>query len=45
MKKIVITDHSQAFLDAANLAFRNYRSSLRRRVNVHNDLDVKFGVE
>lgn len=45
MKKIIITDHSQAALNAEKLYFKNYRITLKRRANVHNDLDVKFGVE
>lgn len=45
LKKITITDHSQATLDAEKLCFRNYRSILKRLVNIHNNLDVKFGVE
>ena len=45
LKKIIITDHSQVALDAEKIELKNYRISLKRRVNVHNDLDVKFGVE
>lgn len=45
MKKIIITDHSQAVIDAEWLALRNRRSSVKRRVNVHNDVEVSFGVE
>lgn len=44
LKKIVITDHSQATLDL-KLSFKNYRSSIRRRKNMHNDVEVLFGVE
>lgn len=45
MKKIVITDHSQFALDASNLAMKNIRSITKRRKNVHNDVEVLFGVE
>ncbi len=45
LKKIVITDHSQAVIDFEWLSFRNARTTSRRRKNVYNDLDVTFGVE
>ncbi len=45
LKKIAITDHSQAEIDAEKLAFRNRRSTIKRRKNVHNDVEVIFGVE
>lgn len=45
MKKIVITDHSQAEIDAEWLALRNRRTTTKRRKNVHNDVEVSFGVE
>ena len=45
MKKIVITDHSQAFLDARGFTMRNWIASLQWRKNVHNEVDVSFGVE
>lgn len=45
MKKIVITDHSQEVLKDNNITFKNRRSSLKRWKNVHNDVDVSFGVE
>lgn len=45
MKKIVITDHSQAEIDMGWLALRNRRSTIKRRKNVHNDVEVSFGVE
>lgn len=45
LKKIAITDHSQAALDYDNLAFRNWRGTIKRWKNVHNDVEVIFGVE
>lgn len=45
MKKIAITDHSQALLDAEWLALKVRRTTIRRRVNVYNDVEVIFGVE
>jgi len=45
MKKIVITDHSQAYVKKANLLPPSPRTSIERRVNVHNDVEVEFGVE
>ena len=45
MKKIAITDHSQAVIDREKLSFRNRRASVKRRKNVHNDVEVVFGVE
>lgn len=45
MRKIVITDHSQATLDKFNFARRTFRSIIKRWRNVHNSVDVSFGVE
>lgn len=45
MTKIVITDHSQATIDHDGFGFKSWRSSLKRRKNVHNDVEVLFGVE
>ncbi len=46
LKKIVITDHSQIVLDKANIWLKSPRSIIQnRRKNVHNDIDVSFGVE
>lgn len=45
MKKIVITDHSQALIDVEWWIFKNRRTTIKRRKNVHNDVDVSFGVE
>ena len=45
LKKIAITDHSQATLDINNFALKNWRSTIKRWENVHNDVEVIFGVE
>jgi histidinol phosphatase-like PHP family hydrolase len=45
MKKIVITDHSQVVMDRNGLALKNRRTSAKRRKNVHNDVEVSFGIE
>lgn len=45
MKKIIITDHSQATIDKNWLAKKNRRTSIKRRKNVHNDVEVAFGIE
>lgn len=45
LKKIAITDHSQAVLDNHHYAHKCGRINLRRRKNVHNDVEVIFGVE
>lgn len=45
MKKITITDHSQAEIDKEWLALRNRRTTIKRWKNVHNDVEVIFGVE
>lgn len=45
MKKIVITDHSQATIDKYNLAFKGFRGTAKRWKNVINKVEVSFGVE
>lgn len=45
LKKIVITDHSQAAIDRSNLGLKTFRSIINRWKNVHNDVEVSFGVE
>ena len=45
MKKIAITDHSQAVIDGNKMVFKNRRRSIKRRKNVHNDVEVIFGIE
>lgn len=45
MKKIVITDHSQALIDTEWLAKKHWRTTIKRRKNVHNDVEVSFGIE
>ena len=45
MKKIVITDHSQIAIDINNLWKKTFRAATKRRKNVHNDVEVSFGVE
>ncbi len=45
LKKITITDHSQALIDENNLARKDHRSTIKRWKNVHNNVIVNFGVE
>ncbi|MBN1792473.1 PHP domain-containing protein [Candidatus Woesearchaeota archaeon] len=45
MKKIMITDHSQACVDALKLAKKGFREITRDWKNPHNKVDVRFGVE
>lgn len=45
LKKIAITDHSQAVIDKYGLAKKAFRSTLKRWKNVHNPVEVTFGVE
>lgn len=45
LKKIAITDHSQAALDKNKMVFKNWRNTIKRWKNVHNDIEVIFGVE
>ena len=45
LKKIAITDHSQAVLDVEKLAKKCWARSHKRRKNIHNDVEVIFGIE
>ncbi len=45
MKKIVITDHSQATLDHWGFSRKTFRGLIYRWKNVYNDVDISFGVE
>ena len=45
MKKIVLTDHSQFVLDRLGYGKKTHRVILKRWGNVHNDVEVLFGVE
>lgn len=45
LKKIAITDHSQFALDIEHFGKKNIRSIAKRRKNVHNDVEVIFGIE
>ncbi len=45
MKKIVISDHSQAVIDADKCGIGCRRWMTKRRSNIHNDVEVIFGVE
>lgn len=45
MKKLVIADHSQAALDALGWSKKNPREVLNRWKNIHNEVEVLFGVE
>lgn len=45
LKKIVITDHGQATLDACKIAKKTWAASTERRKNVYNDVEVIFGIE
>lgn len=45
LKKIAITDHSQALIDNENLAKKWFRDNCKSWKNVHNDVEVLFGVE
>jgi len=45
LKKIAITDHCQWHIDKRNFILKNYYSMLDRWKNVHNDVEVKFGIE
>ena len=42
MKKITITDHSQAYVQKNNIFASSARGPLKRRVNIYNDVDVDF---
>ncbi len=45
LTKIAITDHNQAYLDKRNFPRRSYRGIIKRWQNVHNDVEVSFGIE
>ena len=45
LKKITITDHSQFMLDNYGIVNRNRRLHTKRWKNIHNDVEVNFGVE
>jgi len=45
LTKIAITDHSQALLDSCGYGHKLFRSVISRFGNVHNDVEVIFGVE
>lgn len=45
MKRIVITDHSQAMLDAWGFSRKTFRNLVNRWKNVYNKVEVSFGVE
>ncbi len=45
LKKIAITDHSQAVLDYHHIPMKTFREHTRRWENVHNDVEVIFGIE
>lgn len=45
LERIAITDHCQAYLDSRGFARKTTRSAVSRWRNVHNDVEVIFGVE
>ncbi len=45
LKKIAITDHSQFVLDMSSYYKKSPRTLINKWINVHNDLEVIFGVE
>lgn len=45
MTKITITDHCQWHIDKRNFILKNYYSMLDRWKNIHNNVEVKFGIE
>jgi len=45
MKKLCITDHSQFYLDKQGYARKTNRNIIERWENIHNDVEVSFGVE
>ena len=45
LTKIVITDHTQAYLDERGFRRTTYRAIIRRWQNIHNNVEVQFGVE
>lgn len=45
LTKIAITDHCQAHQDRRKFNKKNYYNMITRWQNIHNDVEVKFGVE
>ena len=45
LKEIAITDHSQDAIEACNLAKKGHRGITKRWRNIHNDVEVIFGIE
>lgn len=45
LKKLAITDHSQDYLDKKGFIQKTYRFNIKRWRNIHNDVEVIFGVE
>lgn len=45
LKKIAITDHSQASLDRGVFGQKAFRDTIKKWKNVHNSVEVIFGVE
>lgn len=45
IKKIVLTDHCQFYLDQYGYGKKTHRNIANRWENIHNDVEVKFGVE
>jgi histidinol phosphatase-like PHP family hydrolase len=45
LTKIAITDHCQVHIDKRNFILKNYYSMIDRWKNVHNNVEVKFGIE
>jgi len=45
LTKIAITDHCQVHIDVRKFGLKNYYNMLGRWKNVHNNVEVKFGIE
>jgi histidinol phosphatase-like PHP family hydrolase len=45
LTKIAITDHCQVHIEKRNFGMKNYYSMLERWRNVHNNVEVQFGIE
>ncbi len=45
LTKIAITDHNQAYLDKRGFTRTTYRNITKRWKNIHNNVEVQFGVE
>lgn len=45
LKKLIITDHCQATLDNIKISSKTCRGNLKRWKNVHNNVQVSFGIE